>query len=896
MATRVAVCCSTFAGGLSLLALAGWLLHVPWLTTIVPAWPTMKFGTATAMLAASVSLLLGISERRRRWKPHRNAFRQASLGLSLVPLIYGVYVFLEKAGAPWLPPAPATSGWSIETRPSIATAVGLALCGIGLLAWRQPRRLGLLSVMAGLLSIIAWLGMTRLLYDMREASRASIFSTLSLPTALSFFAISAALFCLRPKEGVARVFSGTGYAGQLARWLVPVGALITLGLGALQIWAHRHFEVSISVGVAVYGIAMFVALTILGLRGAWLVDRLDQRRRRVERQRAAEREAAFKLIQESQTREVVSEQRFRGIFENTSQFVGLLTPTGHLLEANQTALNLIGARIEDVRGLPFIATAWWSHSETERAKLRDALRRAVAGETVQFQTSHPGADGRMHYIDFTLNPVLDAEGRVVQLVPEGRDVTEHKHFAETLAANEELLRQFIKHTPAAIAMLDNNMCFMQASDRWLKDYHLDGQNIIGRSHYEVFPDIPQHWKDIHQRVLTGQVEYCEEDPFPRSDGSMEWLQWEARPWRKPGGEVGGLVFYTQVITARKKAEEHLRESEENFRGAFEGSAIGMALVALDGRWLRVNDALCTTVGRPQEELLRCTFQDITHPEDLETDLDHVRALLAGESDHYQMEKRYVHKDGRIVWVLLTVTLLRDPQGRPLHFISQIKDITERHEADVRLQESLNEKEVLLREIHHRVKNNMQVITSLLQLQADYLHDARDATIFRECQERIHAMSLVHDHLYRSGNLATISFSEYLRELASLIIRGQNRTSKRIQLAVEGEPIQVNLDTAIPLGLITAELISNAYKHAFADRAEGKILVRLTLESTYRAQLSVIDNGVGIPADFNIAKARSLGLRLIQALSRQLRAEFSVASAEPGTKMSITLPLPEAQNL
>ena len=155
----------------------------------------------------------------------------------------------------------------------------------------------------------------------------------------------------------------------------------------------------------------------------------------------------------------------------------------------------------------------------------------------------------------------DAAGRPLRMVGINWDITEQREAEQALHASERRLREFVAHAPAAIAMLDRDMRYLQTSERWLQDYKLTGQDIIGRSHYEVFPDIPERWKEIHQRVLAGAVERSDEDPFRRADGSLEWLQWEARPWLTPAGEVGGVVFCTQVITARKQLELDLQHQK-----------------------------------------------------------------------------------------------------------------------------------------------------------------------------------------------------------------------------------------------------------------------------------------------------------------------------------------------
>jgi PAS domain S-box-containing protein len=516
-----------------------------------------------------------------------------------------------------------------------------------------------------------------------------------------------------------------------------------------------------------------------------------------------------------------------------------------------------------------------------------------------------------------------------------------KKRTRTLREREEQLRLYTEHSPAAIAMLDRDMKYLVVSQRWMKDYRLGAQSIVGRSHYEVFPESPPHWSAIHQLCLTGQVEKCDEEAFLRADGRTDWIRWEIQPWRQADGSIGGIIMFTEDITARKqatemlregetrlikafrsspvaltisrsrdqrivevndafsglvgwtreeaversmielavleepvaallrttldeqrsvrdmelalrarnggvlhviasmetiefqgephvvatfvdisdrkrteaaltqvsadlgraqsishigsweytvadggikwsdelyrifglqpqsvaltydqlremvhpddrgrhdaylaqlidarpgaviepfeyrvlradgleaqalvkvellfddqgrssrcfgtvqditerkRAEEALRESEATFATAFENAPIGKALVAPDGRFLRVNRALCEIVGYTESEMLSVNFQQITHADDLAMDVANVQKMLRHEIKTFEMEKRYLHKRGGVVWVLLTVSMVDDEQGNPAFFVSQMQDITDRRKAEQRIQQ------------------------------------------------------------------------------------------------------------------------------------------------------------------------------------------------------------------
>ncbi|HRE91469.1 MAG TPA: PAS domain S-box protein, partial [Myxococcota bacterium] len=237
--------------------------------------------------------------------------------------------------------------------------------------------------------------------------------------------------------------------------------------------------------------------------------------------------------------------------------------------------------------------------------------------------------------------------------------------------------QLIRTLPVSIAVFDRQMRYLALSDAFLAEHGLVGQELIGRSHYEVFPDIPERWRQVHARVLEGASESSELDRYERADGSVSYLKWECRPWRGPDGSVIGALLSLQDLSSEVSSQEALRAGEARFRSAMQDSPVGMAIVALDGRVEDANPALCAMLGYTLAELRTLDFQRMTHPEDLERDLALHRETLAGERANYWMRKRYFRKDGAILHADLYVSLARREDGSPWHFISHVVDLTER---------------------------------------------------------------------------------------------------------------------------------------------------------------------------------------------------------------------------
>jgi two-component sensor histidine kinase len=219
----------------------------------------------------------------------------------------------------------------------------------------------------------------------------------------------------------------------------------------------------------------------------------------------------------------------------------------------------------------------------------------------------------------------------------------------------------------------------------------------------------------------------------------------------------------------------------------------------------------------------------------------------------------------------------------------LRDVTQRVLADEKIRSSLREKEALLKEIHHRVKNNLQVVSSLLGLQSRTIQDPEVRKMFQESQNRIHSMALLHESLYQSDNLSQIDFPAYIRQLAEYLFRAYGVTSeRRIHLRTELDKLSLTLDAAVPCGLIVNELISNSLKYAFPDGREGEIRVGLHEEPNRMARLVVADNGIGLSGEVDWTTTRSLGLRLVRSLAQQLGAKLEVRSVE-GTEVQVMFP-------
>lgn len=249
-----------------------------------------------------------------------------------------------------------------------------------------------------------------------------------------------------------------------------------------------------------------------------------------------------------------SEELYRDLVENSSDLICTHDLEGQIRSANRILVETFGdGDPDEVVGRNLAEFLSPSVRHELPAYLEDIRHRGRSRGYMKVRD--PG--GREHILEYHNSLRRDGvEEPVVRAT--ARDVTELKRAEAELRHSEEMLRVFVKHTPAAVAMFDREMRYLAVSDRWRVDYRQGGVELLGRSHYEVFPELADHWREIHRRCLEGGVEQADEDPFPRSDGTLDWIRWEVRPWYTTGGDVGGLLMFTEVITDRKRVEEALR--------------------------------------------------------------------------------------------------------------------------------------------------------------------------------------------------------------------------------------------------------------------------------------------------------------------------------------------------
>ncbi len=377
-----------------------------------------------------------------------------------------------------------------------------------------------------------------------------------------------------------------------------------------------------------------------------------------------------------------SERRFRTLFENTPLAYQSLDESGRFIDVNGPLCELLGRSRDELLGRPF--GDFWSE-ETRHLFPEKFAELTRTGEITNAEIALTPRNEQPLTVLLSGRVQRDpATGAFVRTHCILHDISERKRVEQALRQNEHLLKLFVEHSPAAIAMLDRNMRYLVASRRWFVDYELTDTDIIGRSHYDVFPEIPERWKQIHQRCLAGAVERCDVDAFPRQDGHTDWVHWEIHPWKAVDGTIGGIIIFSELISDRIKADAALRDAENRYRSLFEQSPYGILVVEpTDGRHVEFNSVAHEQLGYTREEFSTmglADYEDIESPAELHA---HIAQVLRTGKDAF--ETRHRTKRGELRTVHVTVQLFEQQGRQMLHCI--FRDITEQRLAQATVLES-----------------------------------------------------------------------------------------------------------------------------------------------------------------------------------------------------------------
>ena len=411
------------------------------------------------------------------------------------------------------------------------------------------------------------------------------------------------------------------------------------------------------------------------------------------------------------------------------------------------------------------------------------------------------------------------------------------------------------------------------------------EEVIGRK--PTFLHGPKTSREVLDRIgrqISNHESLREEFINYKKDGTPYWVELDMAPFPTTEEDVEYWVGINRDITQRKKAERKLEESEQRYRAFAELSFDAIFELNLEGEILNCNQRASDLFGYSRDELIGMNTEKLI-PEKFRDNLPETFSQEDTTGDA-AWERIYRKKDGSLFPTEVHTQLYEI--GGETRLIAYVRDNTAHKEYEDTIRRSLKEKETLLSEIHHRVKNNLAIISGLLQMQAFNTEDEQLLEKLYESQSRIQSIAMVHEKLYESDSFSDIAIDQYIDDLLNVIMSSITDHDKRIKVEKEVEAISLNVSQAIPCGLLLNELITNSYKHAFPDRDEGLIRITLVVDNG-NVELKVQDNGVGLPEDFDIESQSTLGITLIKTLVQQLEGKLEVAS-EGGAVFSLKFEL------
>jgi|GEM_PF-1714021 len=586
-----------------------------------------------------------------------------------------------------------------------------------------------------------------------------------------------------------------------------------------------------------------------------------------------------------------SEEQFRAFFEKAGVGAVLVELGLRYMRVNDRYCQITGYSREELLTMGPLDLAPTEDRKSDRESMLRFYRDDRSAYDVEKR--YVRKDGTIIWVHVTGTFVRDASGRPLYTAALVEDITERKQTAVALQESEQRFREVLENSLDVAYRRDlrsDTYDYMSpVADRTM-GIPADELREMSTEAYllRIHPDDRGPFQEMIAQSMqgrSGRVQYR----FKGLNGAYRWLADHFTIQRDSHGAPLYCSGIIRDISVQKQVEASLRESEERLKSFFKASSVYMAVVELaddDFIYLLPNEKTAGFFSLAPERITGMRGRQLGMDE--ETIAQSVQLLQRSmEQEEPVILELPIRYKGQESWFLLTISHIPGSPADRARFAVTGFDITPRKQDEEKIKQSLKEKESLLQEIHHRVKNNMQVIISLLNLQSGTIKDAKVKELFKEASSRVNAMALIHSILYQSAELTGIELKKYFESLAASLA-GMYRTAG-VSIKVNADHITMNMDQAIPCGLIISELISNALKYAFPGGAGGEIFIE-AYRSDAHYTVSVRDNGIGLPESVQNGSVETLGLKLVWGLAEnQLGGKLSVDRSN-GTCFRIDIPL------
>lgn len=586
-----------------------------------------------------------------------------------------------------------------------------------------------------------------------------------------------------------------------------------------------------------------------------------------------------------------SEERYRSVIAASAALIWTNSAEGEMRGEQPGWAAYTGQAFEEYQGYGWSTAV---HPD-DRAPTIEGWKSALAARSVfSFEHRVRRHDGEYRRFSIRALPLLRADGTIREWVGAHTDVHDQKRAAEervqmlarerseaglrdtnqklsaanlALQNSEERFRNVFQYSSIGIALLGADLRWQRVNSALTAILGFAEEELHGKKIEDICAEPePELFAELTSTLASGKRQSVEiERRCLHQSGRTLWLLLTASVLPATQSEPLHYIVQLQDVTEKKRLEDEIN-------GFFTSSVDLLGAAGFDGYWKRLSPVWERTLGWTLDELRAKPWLDFVHQADRQATIAEGQGLTKGKTT-LSFENRYLCKDGTYR------TLHWNAVPSPAHGLSFCvgRDVTQLRKDQAALSASLSEKEVLLKEIHHRVKNNLQVVSSMLKLHGSQITDPVARGAFQDSQDRVRAIALLHENLYQSKNLGSVSMEEYAKTLLHTLMRTRG-TDAPAHVSIDAPGVSLPVDTALPCGLILNELVTNSLKHAFAVPSDRLAEIRISLVAEgAHVTLSVSDNGAGLPIDFDLAQTRTLGMHLVRTLARQLRAKITMTT-------------------